>query len=264
MGHSIHETGRRNMALKNIGKIAYWLILAGGVSMLGACSGAPAGNPAAKSAAQVDADPMEPWNRAVYQFNYAVDGVVLKPITQGYRAVVPAKGQEMVHNFVVNLYTPVVFANSVLQADPENSFASMWRFFINTSFGIGGLFDVATEAGLKNRDADFGQTLALYGCEPGAYLVLPIIGPSNLRDATGRLADAFLNPFNYVEGTSYAMWGITAVDQRSQNMKVIDDIYTTSLDPYSTFRSGYTQKRASDIRRAATAREKSQEKAGIR
>jgi phospholipid-binding lipoprotein MlaA len=154
----------------------------------------------------------------------------------------------------------------VLQTDPQNSFASFWRFTLNTTVGVGGLFDVASEAGLKYRQTDFGQTMAIYGADAGPYIVLPIIGPSNTRDGIGRVADAFMNPFNYVDqgpGLSIAMWSATAVDKRSTNMKLIDDIYRTSLDPYTTFRSGYTQKRNSDIRRAKAERAKSLEKAGF-
>jgi phospholipid-binding lipoprotein MlaA len=212
----------------------------------------------------VDDDPLEPMNRAIFQFNYTLDGVLLKPVTQMYRGVVPEKGQEMVSNFLDNLYTPVVFFNSVLQADPENSFHSLWSFIINSTFGVAGLFDAASEAGLKMRHADLGQTFAVYGSGPGVYVVLPIIGPSNTRDSLGRLGDALMNPFNHVdEGASIAMWTATAIDKRSENMTLIDDIYRTSLDPYTTFRSGYSQKRQSDIRRAKDARKQSQEKAGF-
>ena len=212
----------------------------------------------------IDEDPLEPVNRIVFGFNKLVDNVLLRPITVAYRAIVPEPGREMVTNALVNLYTPVVFGNSVLQGDPYNSFATMWRFILNSTVGIGGAFDVASQAGLKNRPADFGQTMAMYGIGSGPYLVLPVIGPSNGRDATGRLVDAFMNPFNYVdEGFSYAMWGTGAIDARSNNMKLLDDIYRTSLDPYATFRSGYTQKRASDIRRAEAERAKSLEKAGF-
>jgi phospholipid-binding lipoprotein MlaA len=226
---------------------------------LSACTNAPAGR------SQVDEDPLEPLNRGIYQFNYMVDGAILKPVTMIYRGVMPDKGEEMVHNFIVNIYTPVIFANSVLQGDPENSFSSFWRFVVNTTMGLGGIFDVASETSLKVRDTNFGDTLAVYGCSPGPYLVLPIIGPSNGRDAVGRVADAFLNPFNYVdEGVSYTLWTATAVDQRNQNMKLLDDIYNTSLDPYSTFRSGYAQKRNTEIKRALASREKAQEKAGFK
>lgn len=227
-----------------------------------ASSCSPQPNAATPDYEAMDNDPLEHFNRAIFQFNYTLDGVVLRPAALIYRAVVPDKGRELVTNFLENLYTPVVFANSVLQLDPDNSFASFWRFFLNSTFGIAGLFDVATEAGLKMRPADFGQTLAIYGLDTGAYVVLPVIGPSNVRDSVGRLGDAFMNPFNYVDrGASYAMWGATAVDQRSNNMTLIDDVYRSSIDPYATFRSGYTQKRASDIKRAKAARKKSQDKA---
>lgn len=227
------------------------------------CATAPHDKNGSEQAA-ADHDPMEPINRAIFQFNYVVDGVVLKPVTQIYRGVTPAKGQEMVSNFLDNLYTPLSFFNSVLQGDPENSFASLWSFIINSTVGVGGAFDVASEIPLKYRKADLGQTLAMYGAGPGPYVVLPIIGPSNARDSFGRLGDALMNPFNYTdEPWPYVLWGATAVEKRSENMKLIDDIYASSLDPYATFRSGFTQKRASEIKRAREARKKSQEKAGF-
>jgi len=204
-----------------------------------------------------DTDPLEPINRGIFWFNNMFDKVVLKPVTQAYRFVVPEKGRTMVDNAITNLYTPVVFANSVLQADPQNSFATLWRFVLNSTVGIGGVFDVASEAGLHNRPADLGETFAFYGAGTGPYVVLPVIGPSNLRDAIGRLGDAFMTPTNYAgPWIEYGVWGATAVNERSKNMQLIDDIFASSLDPYSTFRSGYTQKRVSDIRRAKTSRDK--------
>lgn len=209
-------------------------------------------------------DPMEGLNRAIFQFNYVVDGVALKPVTQIYRGVMPEKGQEMVSNAIDNLYTPLSVFNSILQGDPENAFASFWRFMINSTFGLAGAFDVASEIPLKNRTTDLGQTFAIYGAESGVYVVLPIIGPSNTRDSFGRLGDALMNPFNHIdEGLSLSLWAATAVDKRSENMKLIDDIYASSVDPYATFRSGFTQKRAADVKRAKEARKKSQEAAGF-
>jgi phospholipid-binding lipoprotein MlaA len=234
--------------------------------MLGACLMAVSGCAAphgvkAPDASQADADPLESVNRAIYKFNFEADRFVLKPVTVGYRTVVPEKGREMVTNFLANIYTPVTFANSVLQRDPQNSFASLWRFILNTTFGGAGLFDFASAAGLKNRPADLGETFAMYGVGPGPYVVLPIIGPSNVRDAFGRLGDAFINPFNYLgNDVSTVLWSATAIDQRSANMQLLDDIYSSSLDPYSTFRSGYTQKRAATIRRATISRNKALER----
>jgi len=208
-------------------------------------------------------DPWEKFNRGMYRLNYVIDGLVLKPITQVYRGVVPEQGQEMVHHFVNNLQEPITFGNSVLQADPENSFVSLWRFMINSTFGLAGLFDVASDIGLKGRTTDFGQTMALYGVESGPYLFLPVLGPSNLRDGSGRVADAFMHPAMYVDdtGTSVALWSVTVVDTRSQYYNVIEDINKSSLDPYVTFRSGYKQRRANDIKKARAARDAAWEKA---
>lgn len=210
----------------------------------------------------IDEDPLEPFNRAMYEVNYTLDGTFIRPAAQIYRGVVPEKGRELVSNVVDNLYTPVTFFNSVLQLDPKNSFTALWDFVLNTTVGIGGLFDVAGQAGLNTRPTDFGQTLAIYGAEPGAYLVLPLIGPCNVRDAFGRGGDALMNPWNHFEeGYSYGLLTATVIDARSRNMKLIDDIYNSSLDPYTTFRSSYNQHRAAEIERAKKARRASQEKA---
>lgn len=212
----------------------------------------------------INDDPLEPLNRVIYRFNYTADGMILRPAALVYRGIVPEKGREMVGNALDNIYMPVVFANSVFQADPKNSFTSFWRFAVNTTFGIGGLFDVASETGLKPRNTDFGQTLAIYGVEPGPYIVLPIIGPSNGRDTIGHIADAFLNPFNYIDdGLSITIWSTLAVDRRASHMKLLDDIYNSSLDPYTTFRSGYTQHRAADIARARIARDNARRAYGL-
>jgi len=207
-------------------------------------------------------DPWEPMNRGLFQVNYVIDGVVLKPITQVYRAAVPEVGREKVHNFVENLASPVTFANSVLQGDPENSLATLWRFLLNSTVGLGGLFDVASAVGLTNRKTDFGQTLALYGAESGPYLFLPILGPSSARDGVGRIGDIFAYPPTYINNTpvSIALWATTAINARSENYDLIQDVYRTSLDPYATFRSGYVQRRANDNKKARVARDKAWQK----
>lgn len=248
-------------------RIGWWMAMSLGVLMLGGCTHAPTDSHATPDRdpdeIATENDPFEPLNRGIYQFNYTVDGLVLKPVTSVYRGVMPEKGRLMVSNTLDNIYMPLTFFNSVLQGDPENSFTSLWSFLLNSTVGIGGLFDVASDAGLHPRRADLGQTFALYGAGTGPYVVIPIIGPSNTRDAFGRLGDAFMNPFNYVDtGASITLWTATAIDQRSRNTKLLDTVYGSSLDPYATFRSGYTQKRAEDIRRAKAARDKALEKAG--
>jgi len=208
-------------------------------------------------------DPWEPFNRGMYRLNYVIDGLVLKPVTQVYRGVVPERGQDMVHNFVLNLQEPITFGNSVLQADPENSFVSLWRFLLNSTIGVFGLFDVASDVGLKGRVTGFGETLALYGVESGPYLFLPVLGPSSARDGIGRVADAFMHPAMYSNstGASIALWTVTAVDTRSQYYNVIEDIQKTSLDPYVTFKSAYKQRRVNDVKKARAARNAAWEKA---
>ena len=223
------------------------------------------GATACTSAPSDKSDPWEPFNRGMYKVNYVIDGAVLKPVTQFYRYAMPEQGQTMVHNFVLNIEEPVNFGNSALQGDPENSFATLWRFFINSTFGVAGLFDAASEVGLKNRKTGFGQTLALYGVESGPYLYLPVIGPSSARDGTGLVADAFMSPAMYVDstGVSIALGAVTAVDKRSQYYDVIEDIKRTSLDPYVTFRSAYQQRRVNDNKKARDARNQAWEKAGF-
>lgn len=208
--------------------------------------------------ASVDYDPIEPVNRGIFQFNHAIDVVLLKPIAQGYNAIVPDRGKVMVSNFVYNIKEPVTFVNSILQADANNSFSTLWRFMLNSTIGIGGLFDVASEVGLKNRETGMGDTFAIYGADAGPYIVIPIIGPSNVRDGLGRLGDYFTDPVSYTKDpVFYSIVGVKTVDARYRNLKLVDDIYAHSLDPYATFRSGYTQHRLAEIKSAIKARQKS-------
>ena len=249
MSHSLSGYGLKQWRLK-----ACALVLAAALS---GCA-TPAGE-------NVDYDPWEPMNRGLYRASYVIDGVLLKPITEVYRGVVPEQGRVMVHNAVENIASPITFGNSVLQGDPYNSFATLWRFLINSTFGIAGLFDVATEIGLTNRKTDFGQTLALYGVESGPYLFLPVLGPPGARDGLGRVFDAFMHPAMYVDdtGSSVALWATAAVDARSENYNLINDVYKSSLDPYVTFRSGYVQRRANEIKKARADRKASWKKAGF-
>lgn len=214
-------------------------------------------NQAALDDPDTNADEYEGFNRAMYSVHNAIDIVILKPITAAYRFVVPETGRTMVTNFVHNLGSPVFLANSVLQGDVDNSVNTFWRFTVNTTFGIGGLFDVATEAGLKARDADFGQTMAVWGVGSGAYVFVPVMGPGTVRDSVGRLVDFVWNPSVWARsnGYAYAQTAITIVDKRSQLYTVINDVQRTSLDPYATFRSGYMQRRVAEIRKAMAVHE---------
>ncbi len=242
--------------LKKASTILSVVVCAG---MLSACA-APHNNKG--DYANVDYDPIEPVNRGIFQFNHAIDVVLLKPIAQGYDAVVPDRGKVMVSNFVYNIKEPVTFVNSILQADANNSFATLWRFMLNSTIGIGGLFDVASEVGLKNRETGMGDTFAIYGADAGPYIVIPIMGPSNVRDGLGRLGDYFTDPISYTKNSVfYTVVGIKTVDARYHTLKIIDDVYAHSLDPYATIRSGYTQRRLAEIKSAIKDRQKSIEAA---
>lgn len=201
-------------------------------------------------------DPLESFNRAMHHVNYTLDGLVVRPVTKIYRGVVPQVGRKGVSNFLSNLSSPVTLVNSVLQGDPENAFKTFWRFMFNSTFGLGGVIDVAGYYGLHANNEDFGQTMGVYGVEPGAYLVIPVLGPSSARDLPGRVVDFFTDPFNYLvsDGWIAARAGLSAVDTRSRNFKLIDRIYEDSLDPYATIRSGYMQRRQSEINKRGSAR----------
>lgn len=193
------------------------------------------------------ADPLEPVNRAIFTFNRYADRYVLKPVAQGYDVVVPDAGKTAVNNVLRNLDMPLIFVNSILQGDPENAFSSFWTFMLNSTFGFAGLYDFAgNNTDLTVRREDFGQSLGKWGVGTGPYLVLPLMGPSNLRDTAGMFADIFADPVNMTvdeDAFTVARIALTAINQRYQALGTIEDVYETSLDPYATFRSGFAQRR---------------------
>jgi phospholipid-binding lipoprotein MlaA len=199
-------------------------------------------------------DPLEDMNRAIFDFNLAVDDYVLVPTAKAYRTAVPDLGQEAVQNFFANLRSPVTFFNDVLQGEKQRAADTFTRMWLNTTIGLGGLLDVATYFGVPEHTEDFGQTFAVWGVAEGPYLMLPLLGPSNPRDTTGLVAGFFADPFNIWMGNIGFEWvpyarGVTeAVDVRSRNIETFPKLRETSIDYYATVRSLYRQKRVSDIR----------------
>lgn len=193
---------------------------------------------------------LEAYNRGMFAFNEQVDTFVIKPVAQGYRYVTPDPLRERIGNAFDNLSEPVTFANALLQGDVDHAVTSFWRFVINTTIGLGGLHDVASTAGLETRNEDFGQTLAIWGAGQGDYIVLPILGPSTTRDVFGKVADIFFDPFTYYLETDDAIIKASAngIVTRERLIDPIDDIYATSLDPYTSFKSIYLQRRDAAIR----------------
>ena len=204
------------------------------------------------------ADPLEPVNRYIFAANLAVDTMLLEPTAQFYRDFVPDPARNSVRNFLRNLETPVILANDVLQGDIDAAGVTTRRFFINTTVGLLGLLDPATGMGWERRDEDFGQTLGRYGIGPGIYIVLPILGPSSLRDTAGSFVDYYFDPLNYyAENTdrksiTFARAAIRGIDARARNIETLDEIERTSIDYYATLRSLYNQRRQSDIRNGTT------------
>ncbi len=197
-------------------------------------------------------DPLESVNRGIFHFNYAVDRAVLRPAAMAYKYVVPEQLRTNAHNFIDNLFLPISAANSLLQGNFTEFANTTWRFVINSSLGFFGIADVASEAGLRaNDEEDLGQTFAVWGVGSGPYIVLPILGPSNARDMTGRLGEWIVDPYNIVfdDRGDWARGLARGLDSRTNLDKVIEDIYTNSVDPYAAMRSFYHQRRVSDIAR---------------
>jgi phospholipid-binding lipoprotein MlaA len=215
------------------------------VLMVGLGAGAPA---------RAENDPFEPFNRRVFAFNEVVDGLILAPAAELYGLIVPSPARRGVRNFLDNLRAPVVFANDLLQGERERAGNTISRLLINTLLGGLGIFDVATVLGHPRHSEDFGQTLGVWGVGEGPFLVLPILGPSNPRDALGIVVDGFvINPAAYVAPTEWRIGAAATdgVDTRYRLGPALDDVRANALDPYATFRTVYRQRRAAEIRNSA-------------
>lgn len=205
------------------------------------------------SSAQVESDdPLELLNRFVFAFNQALDVILIRPVAVTYRDLFPDPVKDSVRNFLRHLRSPVIFANDMLQGNPDRASDTAARFFINTAFGLG-FFDPASELGHPYHDEDFGQTMATYGAGEGAYVVLPVLGPSSLRDTGGRVVDIFFDPLTYLLDGDEAMQesivraAATGIDYRARNIENFDDIMEDSVDPYVRFRSLWRQNRHYEI-----------------
>lgn len=192
-------------------------------------------------------DPLETYNRGMFQLNKGLDKIVLKPVASMYNDLTPNWCQDRVTSFFQNLHEPVNIGNSILQGDVTGAANSIGRFITNTILGLGGLFDVAYQASedLKYNRQDFGLTLRSYGADTGPYLVLPVIGPSSFRDAPSLLIDYAADPFNHYAKRKLIV-AKTVTDMivtRAQLLEALEKIEETSIDEYSTIRSIYFQKR---------------------
>jgi phospholipid-binding lipoprotein MlaA len=190
-------------------------------------------------------DPLEGLNRTVFKVNDTLDTYALKPVAKGYAYVVPRPVRSSVTNFFSNIGDVYVAANELLELKIADGVGDIMRVVINTVFGVGGLFDVATAAKLPKHSADFGVTLGHYGVPSGPYLVLPLLGPSTVRDATGLVVDYYGNPLSYVQpsSVSWALYGVNLVNTRANLLTTVDVLSAAAIDKYSFIRNAYLQRR---------------------
>lgn len=198
----------------------------------------------------VIADPIEPANRKLFSVHQALDKAILRPVAKGY-GYLPSPLRTGVSNALSNLGEPFSVANQILQADMDGALDGAKRFLINSTIGVLGFMDVAeSQFDIAKDREDLGQTLAVWGVPEGAYLVVPVLGPTSLRDLTGRVAGVFLDPANIVidnQVATAAIGSLDAVDTRQKLLKPLDDLERTSLDYYTSLKSAYWQRRTALI-----------------
>lgn len=228
----------RGIAVVRTGLLRLPLILL--ALILAGCATGPNANPA---------DPLEPFNRGVYKFNDAVDRTVLKPVATTYRDVTPSLIQRGVSNFFGNLEDAWSFVNNVLQFKGEAAGDSFFRFGVNTFMGLGGILDVATEMQIERHTEDFGQTLGYWGVGPGPYVVLPLLGPSNLRDTVALPVDIKGDAVTHVEDVPArnSLLVLRVVDRRADLLKAEKVLDEVALDKYAFIRDAYQQRRRNAV-----------------
>ena len=229
-------------------------VVLGLVLCCGGCAAAPHDSTTADDA-DAEHDPAEPVNRAIFKVNVAADHAVMKPVAQAYVDHVPEGVQQGLHNIVQNLKEPAVAVNDALQGNVKQAWRSVQRLAVNSTVGVAGVFDMANKWGLPPHKADFGQTLALWGVGEGPFVELPLLGPSNARDAVGTVVDMAMNPLTFVGGApatyaSIGTGGANFVDMRAQHLHDLDELERNSLDYYASLRSVYRQHREAEINAA--------------
>jgi phospholipid-binding lipoprotein MlaA len=219
----------------------------------GGCA-TPPSDPAARAEFEHTNDPFEPLNRKIFDVNQVLDRILIKPIAVTYQAAVPEDGRTAIRNFLSNLHEPVVFANNMLQGEFKRAHDTVGRFAMNSTLGVGGIFDLATKAGLEKQSGDFGQTLYSWGVPEGPYLFLPILGPSDPRDAIGYGVDSLADPYGWaipgstITNADYGRFAIGGVDLRAENIQTLDEVQRSAIDFYAELRSLYRQHRAAELR----------------
>lgn len=190
-------------------------------------------------------DPYEPFNRSMFKFNDNLDRAVIKPGIDVYTTVIPGFARTWISNFFSNVGDVWIGANNLLQGKIDQAASDVARVLVNTTFGVAGLVDVATDMGLQHHNEDFGQTLGRWGVEPGPYLVLPVFGPRDVRDSFGLVADIYGNPIGYMHDVRWrnSLWALSFIDLRANLNDAQSLVQQAALDPYTFVREAYIQRR---------------------
>lgn len=204
-------------------------------------------------------DPLEPVNRAIFGFNEGLDQAIIKPVAEGYRAVVPGMLRAGVTNFFSNVEDVWIAVNNLLQGKVEQGLGDVMRVAINTTFGLLGVIDVATDAGLDKHNEDFGQTLGRWGLGSGPYLVLPVFGPSSVRDGIGSMFDSSVDPVVNIgdvraRNTTYV---VRVADRRANLLDASQMLEEAAIDKYTFTRESYLQRRRSQVYDGSPPRDES-------
>lgn len=203
-------------------------------------------------------DPWEGLNRKTFAFNDALDRAVLKPVAQGYQRVTPEFAQEGVNNFYSNLEDIATSINNFLQGKPKEGMNDLARLVVNSIFGVFGLWDVATPMGFEKHDEDFGQTLGRWGAAPGPYFVIPLLGPSTLRDAPARVVDPSWYYSSVIDDDRiyWSWWALDKVRTRANLLKAENVLNEAAIDKYTFTRDAWWQRRRSQVYDGKPPREK--------
>jgi len=245
-----NESGRGFIRI-GVAGISLALLLAG-------CATRPdAGDTAAIAAYEEANDPIEPLNRYFFELNNFLDIIVLRPTAEVYDGVLPRFAKNGIRNFLDNLRSPIILANDLLQGQWNRAGTTTSRFGINTTVGLLGLGDPATNWGYQRHGEDFGQTLAVYGVGEGPYFYAPLLGPAPPRDLVGFGVDTFFDPITYIFwDDAYTVpvtrFVVNGIDLRARNLTTLDEIERTSIDYYAAIRSLYRQSRSDEIRNGVT------------
>lgn len=223
-------------------------------ALLSACAGRPSAPPAtATVASTAPGDPFEPANRDILDFNFKVDDAIYRPVTDLYRRAVGPWTRTRVRNVLLNLKEPAVAANALLQARPVDAGTSFMRFAVNSTLGLGGMFDLEPIGGPPRQAIDLDQTLYSWGLPDGPYLMVPFVGPSTPRALAGTVGDGLMNPVTWALpfGANVGRALTYGLDERERNGEALNEIRTNSLDPYARLRSLWRQNRDAQLGRAA-------------